>query len=85
MERSVDGMKLHTEKYSGDFISENLPELFQGCENLEKFTRLDLAPSTTQTRCATHWTTQTNLYKAFLTYKPSISQNSVTFGGKCLL
>jgi hypothetical protein len=39
MERSVDGMKLHTEKYSGDFIPYNLPQLFQGCEKLGKFTR----------------------------------------------
>ncbi len=28
MERSVDGMKLHREKYSGDFIPYNLTELF---------------------------------------------------------
>ncbi len=35
MERSVDGMKLHGEKYSGDIIPYNLPELFQG---FEKFT-----------------------------------------------
>jgi hypothetical protein len=38
MERSVDGMKLHREKYSGDFIRYNLPELFKGREKLEKFT-----------------------------------------------
>jgi hypothetical protein len=38
MERSVNGMKLHREKYFGDFIPYNLTELFQGCEKLEKFT-----------------------------------------------
>ncbi len=38
MERSVDGMKLHREKYSGDFIPYNSPELFQGSDKLEKFT-----------------------------------------------
>jgi hypothetical protein len=39
MGRSVDGLKLHRKKkYSGDFIPYNLPELFQGCEKLEKFT-----------------------------------------------
>jgi hypothetical protein len=38
IERSVDGMKLYREKYSGDFIPYNLPELFQGSEKLEKFT-----------------------------------------------
>jgi hypothetical protein len=37
MERSVDGMKLYTEKYPGDFIPQNLPELFQGCEDLKKY------------------------------------------------
>ncbi len=31
-------MKLHREKYSGDFIPNNLTELFQGCEKLETFT-----------------------------------------------
>ncbi len=34
MVRSVDGMKLLREKYSGYFIPYNLPELFQGCEKL---------------------------------------------------
>ncbi len=34
MERTVDGMKLHKEKYSRDFIPYNLPELFQGSEKL---------------------------------------------------
>ncbi len=29
---TVDGMKLRREKYSGDFIPYNLPELFQGCD-----------------------------------------------------
>jgi hypothetical protein len=38
MERSVDWMKLHREKYSGDFFPYNLPVLFQGSEKLEKFT-----------------------------------------------
>ncbi len=38
MERIVDGMKLHREKYSGDFNLYNLPELFQGSGKLEKFT-----------------------------------------------
>jgi hypothetical protein len=38
MERSIDGMKLHREKYSGDFIPFYLPELFQGSEKQEKFT-----------------------------------------------
>jgi hypothetical protein len=38
MERSVDGMKLHEEKYSGDCILYNLPELLQGCEKLGRFT-----------------------------------------------
>ncbi len=36
MERNVDGMKLHREKYSEDFIPYNLPELFQRYEKLEK-------------------------------------------------
>ncbi len=31
-------MKLHREKYSGDFIPYNLPEFFQGSEKLEKIT-----------------------------------------------
>ncbi len=50
MERSVDGMKLHREKYSGDFIPYNLPELFHGCEKLKNLPGLGLASSTTQTR-----------------------------------
>jgi hypothetical protein len=29
---TVDGMKLHTEKYSGGFIPYILPKLFKGCE-----------------------------------------------------
>jgi hypothetical protein len=70
MERSVDGMKLHTEKYSGDFILLNLPELFQGCEIAEKVTRFApmLTPSTTQVRCAHHYTTPRHMYllEAFL-------------------
>jgi hypothetical protein len=37
MERSVDG-KIHREKFSGDLIPHNLPELFQGSEKQEKFT-----------------------------------------------
>jgi hypothetical protein len=36
----VDGMKVHKEKYSRDSIPYNLPELFQGCEKLEKFNRM---------------------------------------------
>jgi hypothetical protein len=36
--RSVDGTKLHRGTHSGDFIPYNLPEFFQGCEKLEKFT-----------------------------------------------
>jgi hypothetical protein len=32
------GLKLHGEKYSGDFIPYNLPELFQGSEKQEKLT-----------------------------------------------
>jgi hypothetical protein len=36
MERSVDGMKLQREKCAVDFIPYNLPELFQGCEKLNK-------------------------------------------------
>jgi hypothetical protein len=77
-------MKLHTEKYSGDFIQLNMPELFQGCEKLEKFIRLELAPSTNQTRCTNHYTTRTYLLKAFLTYKPkpTVLPNSTRFGGK---
>ncbi len=39
MERSVDGMTLHREKYSGDFIPYYSPELFQGCEKPKIFTR----------------------------------------------
>jgi hypothetical protein len=46
MEQSVAGMKLHREKYSGDFIPYNMPELFQSCEKLEKFT---------MTRCANRY------------------------------
>ncbi len=41
MEQRVDEMKYegtYREKYSGDFIPYNLPELFQGCEKLDKFT-----------------------------------------------
>jgi hypothetical protein len=38
IERSADGIKLHREKYNRDFIPYNLPELFQGCEKLEKLT-----------------------------------------------
>ncbi len=37
MERSVDEMKLHREKYSGGPY--NLPESLQGCEKLDKITR----------------------------------------------
>jgi hypothetical protein len=38
IERGVmhDGMKLQREKYSDDFKPYYLPELFQGCEKLEK-------------------------------------------------
>jgi hypothetical protein len=50
-------MKLHTEKYSKDFIPHNLPELFQGCEKLEK--------SSTQIGCAYDYTTQTLLKEQF--------------------
>ncbi len=49
MERSVERMKLHREKYSGDFIPYNQPELFQGCEKLEKFTILGVPTGTTET------------------------------------
>jgi hypothetical protein len=52
MERSVNGMKLHREKYSGDFIPYNLPELFQGREKLEKLPGRELASSTTQSNHA---------------------------------
>jgi hypothetical protein len=40
MEQSVDEILIgkYREKYSRDFIPYNLPELFQGCEKLEKFT-----------------------------------------------
>jgi hypothetical protein len=44
MEQSVDGMKLQTETYSGNFIPLNLPELFQGCEKLEKVSGSSLHP-----------------------------------------
>ncbi len=37
MERNVDGMKLHMEKNSEDFIPYNLPELFQGSKEVAKF------------------------------------------------
>jgi hypothetical protein len=50
-ECTVDGMKLHREKYSGDFIPHNLPEFFQGSEKLEKFTR---ASNRTITKTAYH-------------------------------
>ncbi len=43
MEQSVVGMQLHRENYSGDLILYNMPEFFQSCEKLEKFT---------MTRCA---------------------------------
>ncbi len=36
IERGVDWIKLQREKYSDDFIPYNLPDLFQGCEKLEK-------------------------------------------------
>ncbi len=39
MERSVDGMKLHWDKYSRDFIPYNLPQLCQEYEILEQSTR----------------------------------------------
>jgi hypothetical protein len=38
MERSVGKMKCIERKYSGGFIPYNLTELFQGCEELKKFT-----------------------------------------------
>jgi hypothetical protein len=66
MERSVDGMKLHREKYSGDFIPYNLPELFQGSEKLEKFTRLH--------------NTYVKVY--FLRYTSSAAQDFLKFVGK---
>jgi hypothetical protein len=39
---AVNEMKLHREKYSGDVIPYNLPELFQGSEKLEKITGREL-------------------------------------------
>ncbi len=75
MERSVDGMNLHREKYSGDFIPYNLPELFQGCEKLEKYPGLELASSTKHSdgRCYP------------LRYAVIHLQNSELFCEKCLL
>jgi hypothetical protein len=43
-ERSLDGMKLHREKYSGDFILYNLPELFQDSEKPNHSTARKPAP-----------------------------------------
>jgi hypothetical protein len=55
MERSVDGMKLHTEKYSEDFIPDYfLPE---GYEKPEKLAWRELASAFTQTVYANHYTT----------------------------
>jgi hypothetical protein len=53
-----DGMKLHREKYPGDFIPYSKPELFQGCEKLEKYTwgGREPASASTSTRCAYHYT-----------------------------
>jgi hypothetical protein len=66
MDRSIDGMKLHTEKYSEDYIPCNLPESFQGCEKLEKIYLIaNLWISTTQTECANCYTTQTFLSMQF--------------------
>jgi hypothetical protein len=56
-------MKLHREKYPGDFIPYNLPELFQGCEKLEKYRGLELASSTIQTGDAIHNATLSFIYK----------------------
>jgi hypothetical protein len=50
----VDGMKLHREKYLGDFIPNNLPELFQGSEKLEKFTSARYTSYRTKTKTANH-------------------------------
>ncbi len=61
IEWSVDGMKLHWEKYSGDFIPYNLPELFQRCETQKDASGLEFAFFATQTRSANHCTMQTNL------------------------
>jgi hypothetical protein len=49
-------MKLHRETYSGDFIPYNLPELFQGCEKLEKLPGRELTSSITQTNNALQYT-----------------------------
>jgi hypothetical protein len=86
MGRSVDGMKLQREKYSGDFIPNNLPELFQGCEKLEKLTPgVNFATSSTLFRCSKDFTTQTCLGIVILTYKASVLQSLVKSGRKCLL
>jgi hypothetical protein len=58
MERSVDRMKLHREKYSEDFIPYNLPALFQRCKKLGNLTGQELASSSTHIRCANHCASQ---------------------------
>jgi hypothetical protein len=70
MGQSVDGMtlKLHRQKYLGDFILHYWPELFQGCEKLEKFSLCELANSSTQFRCSNHCTTQTCVGMVILRY-----------------
>jgi hypothetical protein len=52
MERSVDGMKFHREKYSGDCIPNKLPELFQGSEKLEILTGREHTSYCTMTKNA---------------------------------
>ncbi len=73
MERSVDGIKLHREKYSGDFIPYKLPELSKDVKNLKNFSRLELVSSIIQTRNAYHYTTLPYILRAIFTYNPKLS------------
>jgi hypothetical protein len=57
------GIKLHREKYSDDFLPYNLPELFQGCEKLEKIAkaRTNVLSHAPMTKIAKHKATETQM------------------------